>query len=74
MGSRRKVERVREEVESQGYDLGGHPFHGPIGLPIGGDSPGEIAISILAEILQQRHASSRTAKSPGPRRVEKRRK
>ena len=27
----------------------------PIGLPIGGDSPGEIAISILAEVIRTRY-------------------
>jgi xanthine dehydrogenase accessory factor len=30
-------------------------LHAPIGLPIGGDSPGEIAISILAEVIGTRY-------------------
>ncbi|MDX1383723.1 MAG: XdhC/CoxI family protein [Thermoanaerobaculia bacterium] len=72
LGSRRKVERVREELATRGHDLGEVPFHGPVGLPIGGDSPGEIAISILAEVLEQRHASSREKRSRGPRRVTER--
>ncbi|MDX1630878.1 MAG: XdhC/CoxI family protein [Thermoanaerobaculia bacterium] len=54
MGSRRKIERVRREVEDRGYELADLPLHAPIGLPIGGDSPGEIAISVLAEIVQLR--------------------
>jgi xanthine dehydrogenase accessory factor len=29
----------------------------PIGLPLGGDTPQEIAVSIVAELLQERHAS-----------------
>lgn len=55
MGSRRKIARVRDEVAARGVDLAHHSLHAPIGLPIGGDSPGEIAISILAEIIQTRY-------------------
>lgn len=55
MGSRRKIARVREEVERLGFDLSGVELHAPIGLPVGGDSPGEIAISVLAEILGIRY-------------------
>ena len=58
MGSRRKVARVREEVVEQGFDLGGRNLRAPIGLPIGGDSPGEIAISILAEAIRTRYGRS----------------
>ena len=61
MGSRRKVARVREELAAQGCDLaalGGLELHAPIGLPIGGDSPGEIAISILAEVIGTRYEKS----------------
>jgi xanthine dehydrogenase accessory factor len=57
MGSRRKVERVRREVAERGWSLDGVELHAPIGLPIGGDSPGEIAISILAEIIGVRARS-----------------
>ena len=55
MGSRRKVARVRDEAAARGADLRRHVLHAPIGLPIGGDSPGEIAISILAEIIQKQY-------------------
>lgn len=55
MGSRRKVERVLQELERRGVDLSDVPFHAPIGLPLGGDSPGEIAISILAEVQKARY-------------------
>ncbi|HKH48287.1 MAG TPA: XdhC/CoxI family protein [Thermoanaerobaculia bacterium] len=55
MGSRRKIARVRDEVAARGADLSRHSLHAPIGLPIGGDSPGEIAISILAEIIQRKY-------------------
>lgn len=55
MGSRRKVARVRDELAAQGFDLSEIRLHAPIGLPIGGDSPGEIAISILAEVIGTRY-------------------
>jgi xanthine dehydrogenase accessory factor len=55
MGSRRKVARVREELAAQGFDLSDLRLRAPIGLPIGGDSPGEIAISILAEVIGTRY-------------------
>jgi xanthine dehydrogenase accessory factor len=64
MGSRRKIARVRREVEGKGLTLEGIPFHAPIGLPIGGDSPGEIAISILAEVVQVRNARAGEVASP----------
>lgn len=56
MGSRRKIARVKEELAARGVGLDGVQLHAPIGLPVGGDSPGEIAISIVAEVLQVRHA------------------
>ena len=58
MGSRRKVARVCDELARRGIDLSGVPLHAPIGLPIGGDSPGEIAISILAEVIGARYERS----------------
>src|SRR6185312_7317775 len=61
MGSRRKIARVREELTARNLDLsalGGVELHAPIGLPLGGDSPGEIAISILAEVIGKRYEKS----------------
>ncbi len=58
MGSRRKIERVRSEVAVRGGDLSRISLRAPIGLPIGGDSPGEIAISILAEMIRDRHQAT----------------
>lgn len=52
LGSRRKVERVRAELTKRGHDLADVDLRGPIGLPIGSETPAEIAISILAEIIQ----------------------
>jgi xanthine dehydrogenase accessory factor len=61
MGSRRKVARVRDELARRGVELGGVRLRAPIGLPIGGDSPGEIAISILAEVIGARYETSQPA-------------
>lgn len=64
MGSRRKIARVRREVEKQGLALDGSltvdgvGLRAPIGLPIGGDTPGEIAIAIVAEMIQVRSAAA----------------
>lgn len=58
MGSRRKIARVREELAAQGLDLSEVELRAPIGLPLGGDSPGEIAISILAEVIGKRYEKS----------------
>lgn len=63
MGSRRKVERVRGELDRRGVDLGRVRLHAPIGLRLGGDSPGEIAIAILAEVIGIRYE---TAQTPQP--------
>jgi len=71
MGSRRKIARVRREVERQGLSLEGITLDGaglraPIGLPIGGDTPGEIAIAVVGEMIQVR--SARAASVAIPRR------
>lgn len=61
MGSSRKVEHVRSTLAARGLDLSAVELRAPIGLPIGGDTPAEIAVSILAEIISVR--SGRTARA-----------
>jgi xanthine/CO dehydrogenase XdhC/CoxF family maturation factor len=41
-------------------------LHAPIGLAIGGDSPGEIAIGVLAQVIQVRRGerAARSADRP----------
>ncbi len=60
MGSRRKIARVERELAARGLSLAGLPFHAPIGLPIGAETPAELAVSILAEIIQVRHGAAAT--------------
>ena len=53
IGSRRKVARVFEELERRGLaPRRAANLYAPIGLNIGADSPAEIALSVLAEVLQ----------------------
>lgn len=56
IGSRRKRDAIYAALRQQGFterDLS--RVHSPIGLPIGGESPEEIALSIMAEIQQFRY-------------------
>lgn len=53
IGSRGKVKKTMEAMRKEGFDqelLAS--VHTPIGLPIGGQTPKEIALSIMAEIIQ----------------------
>jgi xanthine dehydrogenase accessory factor len=56
IGSRRKVATVTARAEALGIPreaLAG--LHAPIGLPIGAETPEEIAVSIAAEMIAARH-------------------
>ncbi|MFC1836237.1 XdhC family protein, partial [Thermodesulfobacteriota bacterium] len=55
IGSRRKTALIYEALIKEGFsreDL--ERVHAPIGLPIGGETPQEIAVSIVAELIQMR--------------------
>ncbi len=53
MGSRRKVARVFDELATEGHAREALArVHAPIGLDLGAESPSEIAISIVAEVLR----------------------
>lgn len=59
IGSRRKRDAIYEALRRQGFsDLDLSRVHSPIGLPIGGESPEEIALSIMAEIQQFRYGKA----------------
>lgn len=55
LGSTRTHARRVERLTALG--LGGqlHRIHGPVGIPLGGRAPAEIAVSILAQVIQARH-------------------
>ncbi|MFZ0254421.1 MAG: XdhC family protein [Gammaproteobacteria bacterium] len=42
-------------------------IHAPVGLSLGGRSPAEIAVAILAEVIQVRYADRRSTEQPGER-------
>ena len=53
IGSERKVRRVFDELRTRGISEAAlATVHAPIGLDIGADSPPEIAVSVLAEVMQ----------------------
>ena len=61
IGSRKKVRQVFDELKASGCDEKQFArVHAPIGLDLGSDTPPEIAVSVMAEIMQQmRQASGR---------------
>jgi xanthine dehydrogenase accessory factor len=62
IGSRKKVEKILDELESEGVpaDALGRVYS-PIGLDIGAETPAEIAISILSEIIHVKRKDSSSA-------------
>ena len=68
LGSRRTQERRLERLRGQGFDEPALArIHGPVGLDIGAKSPAEIAVAILAEIVQvRRQAPSETPSGAAP--------
>ena len=54
LGPRARTEKLLAELAKDGVGLDGEQgarLYGPVGLDTGADSPEEIALSILAEIL-----------------------
>ena len=53
IGSQRKVRRVFDDLRQRGISESVlEKVHAPIGLDIGADSPAEIAVAVLAEVMQ----------------------
>ena len=53
MGSRRRTAIVKDQLETEGFDREIlEAVHTPIGLKIAAETPEEIAVSIMAEIIQ----------------------
>lgn len=57
IGSEAKAIRLRQDVEAAGLPAAcQQAFQCPMGLPLGSNHPGEIAVSIVAQLLQVRDA------------------
>lgn len=60
IGSSRKVKMIREKLAEEGLPASTiASLHSPIGLPIAAETPDEIAVSILAEIIAVRRGASK---------------
>lgn len=67
LGSERRLETVRSLCAARGLpEWPTEITHAPIGIDIGGETPEEIAISILAEMIRKRRRSAATHRSLCP--------
>jgi xanthine dehydrogenase accessory factor len=56
LGSRRKTVLIAEMLRETGVDESRiHAIHAPVGLDLGGRTPAEIALSVMAEITAERY-------------------
>lgn len=59
IGSRKKTKYVMERLEKDGYSKDElKRIYAPIGLALGGDSPSEIALSIISEIMMVKNGGA----------------
>lgn len=65
VASPRRAAAVRERLAAMGLSASEIArLHSPAGLDIGAETPGEIALSILAQIVEERQASERPEATP----------
>jgi xanthine dehydrogenase accessory factor len=66
IGSKRRVRATLERIEADRVDRSLlEQVHAPIGLDIGAETPEEIAVSIMAEIIRERRLGVRDTASMG---------
>ena len=59
MGSRSRTDQIRRQMLEEGFDARKtEQLHMPIGLPIGSRTPGEIAVSVAAELISVLNAAA----------------
>jgi xanthine dehydrogenase accessory factor len=64
IGSRKKAKEALGALKEKGISQEAiDKVHSPVGLPIGGNSPAEIAVSICAELVQVRNELKKPKKS-----------
>ena len=62
LGSRRKTVLIAEMLREEGVPQDRiDAIRTPVGLDLGGRTPAEIALSVLAEITQERYGSGQSA-------------
>jgi xanthine dehydrogenase accessory factor len=65
IGSQRKVQLFHRRLEAKGIEPAKLArLHAPIGLDIGADTPEEIAVAIVAQLIQARAARRQAARAP----------
>jgi xanthine dehydrogenase accessory factor len=66
IGSRRRVRALLDRLEEEGFERALlEEIHAPLGLDIGAETPEEIAVSIIAEIIRERRTGIRDDLSLG---------
>lgn len=72
IGSRRRVRATHEQLVRDGFAAGDLlRVRAPVGLDLGGQTPAEIAVSVVAEIVMCRHAGTGAPLSQKERVVER---
>ena len=68
IGSRRRVKATLERIEESGIPAERvNEVHAPLGLDIGAETPAEIALAIIAEIVRERRTGVRDEVTLGVR-------
>ena len=76
IGSKSKVLLTYRHLQDKGYERGEliERVHAPIGLDIGADTPGEIGVAIVAELIRHRRRGEAESEGTGSKRVQLKRK